>query len=472
MKFVTKQVPIEQIKPYEQNPRRNQDAVEAVAESIREFGFRQPLVCSMDMVIICGHTRWKAARLLGLESVPVHVVDNLTSAQERALRIADNKTADLSTWDDDLLAKEIQALLAENYDVEKIAFEDDELERLLSGGIGENEAMTSLSDRFGISPLTLLDARGGAWRRRKEGWLSHGIKSEIGRKDDITFSKSSQPPELYRMKNRIERREGRTLQWDEFIEKCPEAKEKMQSGVSIFDPVLCELAYRWFCAQGGVVLDPFAGGSVRGIVAALTGRQYCGVDLRKEQIEANVANWAQCQSKAPADAPAPEWATGDSIHIGKLFKGRKADRVFSCPPYADLEVYSDDPADLSNMSYRMFRQKYRQIIAETCGLLNENRFAVWVVGEVRGKDKGGAYRNFVGDTIEAFGAAGLSYYNEAILVTPFGSSVIRAGGMFASARKLCKVHQNVLVFVKGDPAKATEWIGACDFAQVESSEVG
>ena len=220
------------------------------------------------------------------------------------------------------------------------------------------------------------------------------------------------------------------------------------SGTSIFDPVLCELAYRWFCPKGGIILDPFSGGSVRGIVASHLGFPYTGVELRAEQVE---ANWAQ---KHVAVEPFPDWRSGDSRNIDKVCWDVQADFIFSCPPYADLEVYSDDPADLSTMAYPDFLEAYREIIAKSCALLKDNRFACFVVGEVR--DKKGNYRNFVGDTVEAFRAAGLEYYNEAILVTAVGSLPIRVGKQFQAGRKLGKTHQNILVFVKGDGKKAAQ----------------
>jgi DNA modification methylase len=226
-----------------------------------------------------------------------------------------------------------------------------------------------------------------------------------------------------------------------------------QTGISIFDPVLTELVYRWFSPVGGTVLDPFAGGSVRGIVASKLSRQYVGLELREEQVKANKA-----QADAICQDPMPVWHCGDSSDIVRTCGDVKADLIFSCPPYADLEVYSDNPKDISNMSYDNFLNSYRYIIAETCKLLKDDRFACFVVGEVRDK-KSGNYRNFVGDTVKAFQDAGLNYYNEAILVTAVGSLPIRAGRTFQATRKLGKTHQNVLVFIKGDPKIATEACG-------------
>lgn len=142
--------------------------------------------------------------------------------------------------------------------------------------------------------------------------------------------------------------------------------------------------------------------------------------------------------------------------------------LFTCPPYADLEVYSDDPADLSTLAYPEFRAAYFDIVVKWCGLLRNDRFACCVVGEVR--DKRGNYYDFVGDTVEAFRAAGLAYYNEAILVTAVGSLPIRAGKQFSAGRKLGKTHQNVLVFVKGDGKRAAEACGEVDVSLPEGME--
>ncbi|MDO8716395.1 MAG: DNA methyltransferase [Dehalococcoidales bacterium] len=233
-----------------------------------------------------------------------------------------------------------------------------------------------------------------------------------------------------------------------------------QSGTSIFDPVLCELAYRWFCPPGGTILDPFAGGSVRGIVASKLGRKYIGIDLSARQIEANRA-----QAERICNDPLPAWHCGDSANIRGICKGVEADFVFSCPPYADLEVYSEDPADISNMPYEKFIEIYRGIIKDAVFLLKPDCFACFVVGDIR--DKKGIYRKFPWHTIQAFEDAGAVLYNDAVLVTAVGSLPIRAGRPFESARKLGKTHQNVLVFIKGDPRKATTAIGPVECGEVE-----
>lgn len=131
--------------------------------------------------------------------------------------------------------------------------------------------------------------------------------------------------------------------------------------------------------------------------------------------------------------------------------------MFSCPPYGDLEVYSDNPADLSAQPHETFLANYRAIIAAAVAKLKPDRFAAFVVGDFRCKK--GFYRNFVGETVAAFEAAGARFYNEAILVTAVGSLPVRVGKQFKAGRKLGKTHQNILVFVKGDPKRAAQ---ACE----------
>lgn len=164
-----------------------------------------------------------------------------------------------------------------------------------------------------------------------------------------------------------------------------------------------------------------------------------------------------------AKATEPNWITGDSREIDRhVPPDQQVDLIFSCPPYADLEVYSDDPADISSMGYQEFLEAYREIIAKACARLRDNRFAVWVVGEVRTKKGGGHYHNFVGDTIKAFEDAGLRYYNEAVLITATGSLALRAGHIFRASRKLGKGHQNMLVFAKGEPTRTDPIKGMSD----------
>lgn len=112
---------IDELKPYKNNPRDNRKAVESVAESIKEFGFKVPMVVMDDGTIIAGHTRLKAAMELGMDEVPVIVAEDLSDEQIQAFRLADNKTAELAEWDMDLLNEELDELF-DKIDMNKFGF--------------------------------------------------------------------------------------------------------------------------------------------------------------------------------------------------------------------------------------------------------------------------------------------------------------------------------------------------------------
>jgi DNA modification methylase len=130
---------IDDVTPYDKNPRVNDDAVDVVAGSLREFGFRQPIVVDTAGVIVVGHTRWKAAKKLGLEKIPVHVATDLTPEQIKAYRIADNQTATIAEWDYDLLPIELSELQACNYDLGLLGFDDDELLKILNPEVKDGQ---------------------------------------------------------------------------------------------------------------------------------------------------------------------------------------------------------------------------------------------------------------------------------------------------------------------------------------------
>ncbi len=125
---------IEKVRPYERNPRVNDQAVDVVAESIKQFGWRQPLVIQSDGTIICGHTRYKAALQLGLKKVPVHIARDLSDVQIAAYRILDNRSAELADWNMELLPLELAELQGLDFDLSLLGFDEDELACILAGG--------------------------------------------------------------------------------------------------------------------------------------------------------------------------------------------------------------------------------------------------------------------------------------------------------------------------------------------------
>jgi DNA modification methylase len=277
-----------------------------------------------------------------------------------------------------------------------------------------------LRDKFMEPPFSVLDTKGGAWQSRKREWKQLGIKSHLGRDAECNVkTMSGLTPEQYFEKY------GR----------------KPMTGVSIFDPALCELIYNWYCPKNGEILDPFCGGSVRGIVSNYLGYKYTGIDIRQEQIDSNREQGLDILDVANQ----PNWYVGDSNEVLNGFN-KEFDLIFSCPPYADLEVYSDLEGDVSNKDYETFIKMYSEIIAKSCNLLKSGGYACFVVGDVR--DKKGNYRDFISHTKKAFIEAGCPLYNEAILLQPLGTAMLRAGKIFEAGKKLTKVHENVLIFKK------------------------
>lgn len=204
----------------------------------------------------------------------------------------------------------------------------------------------------------------------------------------------------------------------------------------------------------GLLLDPIY--EAKCIPFLKPGDLFWIVGIRK------TARPVQTIQAATVDTIKPNWIVGDSQNIQDLAPG-EYDLIFSCPPYGDLEVYSDDPQDLSTMEFEDFIAAYKRIIQGSINMLKDNRFACFIVGDFR--DKQGFYRNFPAITIEAFQEAGAVLYNEAILVTAIGSLALRVGKQFAGYRKLGKTHQNVLIFFKGDPKTIKE------FGEVEVGEI-
>ena len=284
-----------------------------------------------------------------------------------------------------------------------------------------------LEQVFVIPPLSVLDVKSGRWKKRKKSWKSLGIESELGRGENLMGLSDLM-------------------------------KKMRQNTTSIFDPVLCECMYRWFTKEDDEILDCFAGGSVRGIVASKLKRNYTGIDLSENQIGHNIM-----QGKKICDSHMPNWICDNGLNVDKLEK--KFNFLFSCPPYYNLEVYSDNPEDISTMDYTDFLDDYKEIIRKSCERLHDNSFAVFVVGEVR---ENGKYVGFVPDTIRAFEDAGMSYYNEMILLQEPATAAMRAEKSMNASRKIPKTHQNVLMFSKGSPQESAKRMG--NFVEIENKD--
>ena len=418
-----------EVKPYEKNAKiHDKKQVKNIVNSIRRFGWQQDVVITSDKVLVIGHGRRLAALELGCE-MPYHMIDKtadeLTDADIRELRIADNQTNAETGLDFDILNGEILDLDFEGFDFDfGQPQEKEEAE--------DETEIIPLTEQFIVPPFSVLDTRQGYWTERKRQWLGIVGDTTEGRAADLNLTVDA--------------------------EKYSYMGGKKKNGTSVFDPVVCEIVYKWFCTDGGLVYDCFAGGAVRGIVAHKLGYKYIGIDLRPEQVEEN-------KKHAERVGLAPVWYCDDSLNADKYVEDEAVDLCFTCPPYADLEKYSDDERDISNMDYDQFCRVYSKILSIACRKLKNDRFFVVVVGDVR--DKAGAYRRLVDFTRGVLAANGLQLYNDLVLVEPIGTAAIRAPGQFKQWRKVVKTHQNILVFYKGNMQAIKENFHEIEVADIE-----
>jgi DNA modification methylase len=452
--MIIKKMKIDDLLPADYNPRKDLKPgdieYEKIKKSIDEFGYIEPIIINAKNknTIIGGHQRLKILKELGYDEVDCSIV-KLDWEQEKTLNIALNKLS--GDWDETKLKDILSELEDIDIDMELTGFDKTELDELFEndggfgsagggdgGGVITGSDNDSLADRFIIPPFSVFDCKQGYWINRKKLWKDIGIKSELGRDAEC-------------LQTNIDEKYGR----------------KQQTGTSIFDPVLCEIIYTWFNIPGGYILDPFSGGSVRGIVAGKLGYKYFGIDLSEEQIEANRENLAEIDPDKFITKNI-EWKIDDSLNMDNYTKDNSFDLVFSCPPYFDLEKYSDKTNDLSNMSYDKFLDAYSEIIEKSCSKLKNDRFAVFVVSDIR--DKKGCYRNFVATTKELFIQHGLSLYNDVVLIDMLGTAMIRAPKVFTAARKLVKVHQNILIFYKGDVKSISKLHKDIDISDLNEGE--
>ena len=414
---------IERLIPYARNSRTHSEAqIAQIAASMKEWGVTSAVLVDEDGGIIAGHGRVLAARKLGKTEMAVMIARGWTDAQKKAYVIADNQLALNAGWDKELLKLELDELHIEGFKMDLLGFDaaelsaamglDDLAEQPCADGV-----VGSMAANFGQPPFSVLDTRKGDWLQRKRQW--HAMIGDSG-----------------------ESRQG-TLASDSIM-------SELNSGVSILDPVMSEIIVKWFGLAGGVAFDPFAGDSVFGYVSAHCGMRFQGIELRLEQAELN-------QNRVQAAGLDAVYHTDSSENMDAYIADESVDLVFSCPPYADLEVYSDDPKDLSNMSHGDFFAAYKAILQKTYSKLKENRFAVIVMGEVRAKN--GAYIGTIPKTIEIMESAGYQYYNEIVLINSAGTLPLRAGKSIRASRKVGKMHQNIMVFLKGDAARAAKALG-------------
>ena len=397
--------------PYVNNARtHSEQQVLQIAASIKEFGFNSPVLVDGENGIIAGHGRVMAAKKLGLDEVPTIELKHLTKTQKKAYILADNRLALNSGWDNDLLALELGELSDDGFNLDLLGFDDAELnfneEKEQEKNTQEKHA--KLSDKFIVPPFTILDSRQGYWQDRKRYWRS--LIGDNGESREGTLAENS-------------------------------IMSEMNNGVSLLDPVLSELVNLWFGIPNGKTFDCFAGDTVFGYVSSYLGNKFTGIELRKEQADLNNSRIIEFKES--------KYICDDGRNITKHIEKESQDLLFSCPPYFDLEVYSDLENDASNQKeYSDFIKILNDAFVSAVQCLKQNRFAVITVGDIR--DKNGFYYRFVDDIKDIFKHAGMPLYNEMILVETLGTLPQRVQKSMKN-RKVGKCHQNVLVFYKGNP---------------------
>ncbi len=392
--------------PYQFNNKKHPEKqIDLLINSIKDFWFTQPIVVDENNIIIIGHARTEAAKRLWLDTVPVIVKSDLDPVAIKKLRILDNKLSDLAEWDKENLKIELEDIgdqdLTDLFDDLNLDMEDDPYK--WGSGI--------LNDKFWVPPFSMLDTRQGYWLERKRTW-----------KDLIQD-------------------EGESRQETLFKKMTTGAGKKISAigTVSILDPVLAEIMIKWFCPKGGKTFDTFAGDTVFGYVSSHLGHSFKGIELRPEQARLN----NERTREKGLDA---EYICDDGQNVLKHFEENSRDFYFSCPPYFDLEVYSDDPKDASNQgSYAEFLQILDNSFTGAAKVLKNDRFAVVVMSNIR--DKNGFYIHIVDDIKRIMQKNGLRLYNDIILINSFWSAGLRANNAMRN-RKVVKTHQNVMVFYK------------------------
>lgn len=420
MKWHTEVWQVKDLKNWVDNPRTiTQEEFDSLKDSVGKLGNWDSLVINTDGTVIAGNQRLKVHIEQGDSEVEVRVPEReLTNEEIKEIGVRSNRHS--GQWDMDKLADEFTEIL------EGLGAED-----LLKDPYDiDNESKGSLTDTFVVPPFSVLDTRQGYWQERRDFWTEQ-------------------------IRDKGETREG-VLSGGESI------MADINGGTSILDAVLAEAMVLWFGVPGGLAVDMFAGDTVFGFVAASKGMRFVGTELRQEQVDVN-------QGRVDAYGLDAKYICDDALNIGKHVAAGSADLVFSCPPYADLEVYSDLPNDLSNMPLDDFYRVYETVLADSYKLLKDNRFAVITVGEVRNKQ--GAFINLVPKTIDIMVGAGYKYYNELVLVNSAGTAPIRAANSMKN-RKVIKLHQNVLVFYKGDIKEIKNHFKLLEFVDYESSEDG
>lgn len=240
--------------------------------------------------------------------------------------------------------------------------------------------------------------------------------------------------------------QDRKKQWEELIQDKGETREELIGdtyGVSVFDSCLADILTQWFTPEttNNKIIDPFSGDSIIGYVSSKKNNQFTGIELRKEQCKINnqrIQNFSKSK-----------YINDDAQNVLDHIPKKSQDLLISCPPYYNLEVYSDLENDASNQeTYEEFYKILDTAFTNAIQTLKENRFAAIVIGNIR--DENGFYYNITGDIINTFQKNNMLLYNWLILKNSTGGAALRAKRNMKT-RKMVKTHQDILIFYNGNP---------------------
>ncbi len=422
---------------------------------IRDFQKKTP---TEQEALIAYWERWQDS-----PTAPIIKASELSDEQQKEFVIKDN--VGYGEWDYDMLANDWDS---EDLDDWGLDVWQDNVDNNGDGTSENNKpANSSLADRFVVPPFSILDTRKGYWKARKKVWRE--LIGDMGesRKDTLIAAPGMKYCNLY-LKT-LKHREQLGVSFSEYLDKyvSDEVKERegqkvFSAGVSLFDPVLAEIMCKWFTPyKGAKIFDCFAGDTQKGLVFGQCGYEFTGLELRQEQVDIN--------NKVIADRGLPvRYICDDGQNVANHFEPNSQDMLFSCPPYYDIEKYSDLENDASNQgTYEEFLVILQNAFKAALGCLKDDRFAVIVVGDVRDK-KTGFYHNFVDDMKRIFAENGCPLYNELILIETVVGAALRAA-RYMDSRKVAKMHQNILVFYKGNPKDIAKHFPKIEFSEDELS---
>ena len=432
------------------------EGMELLEKSITENKFGRSILIDKDNRIIAGNGIVEAATKTGTKKIRVIETDgdeliavkrkdlSLDSTEGRRLALADNATSAANLkWDEKELknAEKEWGVSLDDWSVPACSWEGEKY----------NRGNRSLEERFIVPPYSIFDTRKGYWQKRKSQWRELIGDNGESRSETLQTSSSMNYKHLYQRS--MKRRAELGITFDEYLEKYVpqhvkdrEASKVFTNGVSVLDPVLAEIICRWFGLCKCKTFDCFAGDSVFGYVSSYLGNEFTGIELREEQVLINQERVKGFNASYICD---------DGRNVADRIAPDSQDLLFSCPPYFNLEKYSELPNDASNQKdYESFIAILDEAFKNAVKCLKDNRFAVIVVGDIRDR-RNGVYYDFCGSIKRIFKEAGLSLYNEIILIEQSATSHLRAAKCIET-RKVVKVHQNVLVFYKGDTADIKE----------------